>query len=85
MSEHETHESHGHSVAAWTGVTFLLAAFLVMSLAIVFPSMPLFIIGVALGVIGVVAGVVLKKAGRGATKPEPPKPLTADAYAADRR
>ena len=34
------HESHGHSVAAWTAVTVILVGALVMSLAVVVASVP---------------------------------------------
>jgi hypothetical protein len=61
-------ESHGHSVAAWTGVTTLMVAAVVMSAAVVWPSRGLFIAGVVLAVVGVVAGKVLAMAGFGARK-----------------
>lgn len=81
----EEHESHGHSVAAWTGVTILLLASIVLGVAVVFASQPIAVVGVVLVVVGIVAGVALKKAGKGAAQPEPSKPLTAEAYATDRR
>ena len=62
------HESHGHSVAAWTSVSILMVASLVMAAAIVWPSMGLFIAGVVLAIIGVIAGKVLAMAGFGVRK-----------------
>lgn len=69
-------DNHGKSVAAWTGVTILMVAAVVMSAAVVWPSWGLFIAGVVLAVIGIVAGKVLAMAGFGARKasedtPEP--------------
>ena len=70
------HESHGHSVAAWTSVSILMLASVVMAAAVVWPSMGLFIAGGVLAVIGVIAGKVLAMAGFGVRKategsPEP--------------
>ena len=59
------HEDHGHSVAAWTSVSILMVASLVMAAAIVWPSAGMFIAGVVLAVIGIVAGKVLAMAGFG--------------------
>jgi hypothetical protein len=63
--EHEEHESHGHSVAAWTAVTVILVGTVVMALAVVFPSLPWFIVGAVIVVLGAVAGKVLAMAGYG--------------------
>ncbi len=70
------HEDHGHSVAAWTSVSILMVASLVMAVAIVWPSAGMFIAGVVLALIGIVAGKVLAMAGFGVRKategaPEP--------------
>jgi len=70
------HDNHGHSVAAWTAVTILMVASLVMAASIVWPSVGLFIAGVVLALIGIIAGKVLAMAGFGVRKvpessPEP--------------
>ncbi len=62
----DEHDNHGHSTAAWTAVTILIVASLVMSLAVVFPSTLWFVVGVVIAVLGVVAGKVLAMAGYGA-------------------
>ena len=61
-------EDHGHSFAAWVAVGILILASLVMSLAVVFPSVLWFVIGVVIAVIGVATGKVLSMAGYGAPK-----------------
>ena len=66
MSQHDEHEDHGHSVAAWTAVTICIVASAVMALAVLFPNLWLFVGGVVLAVVGVVAGKVLSMAGYGA-------------------
>ncbi|MBM6403775.1 hypothetical protein JQN72_05905 [Phycicoccus sp. CSK15P-2] len=63
MSEHE---DHGHSVAAWTAVVIIIVASAIMSLAVVFPNVWLFVGGAVLAVVGAVAGKVLSMAGYGA-------------------
>ncbi|HYN65503.1 MAG TPA: HGxxPAAW family protein [Ornithinibacter sp.] len=66
MSEHD--DNHGHSVAAWTAVLILIVASAVMSLAVLFPNVWLFVAGVVLAVVGVVAGKVLSMAGYGSAE-----------------
>lgn len=56
---------HGHSVAAWTAVTIILVATLIMALAVVFPSVFWFVVGAVLVVVGAVVGKVLAMAGYG--------------------
>jgi multisubunit Na+/H+ antiporter MnhG subunit len=63
MSEHD--DNHGHSVAAWTAVIILIVASAIMSLAVLFPNVWLFVAGVIVAVVGVVAGKVLSMAGYG--------------------
>ena len=65
MSEHE---DHGNSVAAWTTVGILIVASAIMSVAVLFPNLWLFIGGVALAVVALVAGKVLSMAGYGAAQ-----------------
>jgi hypothetical protein len=59
---------HGHSVAAWAGVTVCLVGFLILCLAVVFPSWTWGIIGgvVILASLPVAGG--LAKAGYGVKK-----------------
>ena len=66
MSEHD--DNHGHSVAAWTAVLILIVAAAVMSLAVLFPNVWLFVAGVVLAIVGVVAGKVLSMAGYGSAE-----------------
>ncbi|MBM6399469.1 HGxxPAAW family protein [Phycicoccus sonneratiae] len=62
----DEHEDHGHSVAAWTAVTIIIVASVIMSVAVVFPNRWLFVGGAVLAVVGAVAGKVLSMAGYGA-------------------
>ncbi|MGV1009998.1 MAG: HGxxPAAW family protein [Dermatophilaceae bacterium] len=62
------HESHGHSVAAWTAVSILMVASCVMAAAVVWPNTGLFIAGAVLALVGVIAGKVLAMAGFGVRK-----------------
>ena len=66
MSEHD--DNHGHSVAAWTAVIILIVAAAIMSLAVLFPNVWLFVGGVVLAIVGVVAGKVLSMAGYGSAE-----------------
>ncbi|MDF2145803.1 HGxxPAAW family protein [Knoellia sp. p5-6-4] len=66
MAEHEHHEDHGHSVAAWSGVTIILVGSGIAALAVVLARPVLFWIGIAVCVAGAVAGKVLGMAGYGA-------------------
>jgi hypothetical protein len=64
MNEHL--DTEGRSIAAWTGVFTIMGGSLVMAVAVVIPSVVLFIVGVLICVAGVVAGKVLSMAGYGA-------------------
>ncbi|MDF2091848.1 hypothetical protein P0Y31_05795 [Knoellia sp. 3-2P3] len=66
MAEHEHHEDHGHSVAAWTAVTIILIGSAIASWAVVVASPVLFWVGIGVAVLGAVAGKVLGMAGYGA-------------------
>jgi hypothetical protein len=60
------HESHGNSVAAWTAVTIIALAFLLMTISVVAGlNKPLLIVGIALLPIGAIAGKVLSAMGFG--------------------
>jgi hypothetical protein len=72
MAEHEHHEDHGHSVAAWSGVTIILVGSAVAALAVVLARPVLFWIGIGVCLVGAVAGKVLGMAGYGAK--DVPKP-----------
>ena len=72
MAEHEIHEDHGHSVAAWTGVGIILVGSALASWAVVATSQVLFWIGIVICLIGAVAGKVLSLAGYGATAVDGP-------------
>jgi hypothetical protein len=56
---------HGHSVAAWTGVTILLVAATLLSLAVFFSWSWAAWVGIGLGVVGVAAWYGLNAAGYG--------------------
>lgn len=60
-------ESHGHSVAAWTGVCILLVASFLICLGIVLFQSWMWIAGIVIGIIGVGAWIALAKSGRGAS------------------
>ncbi len=67
----DEHEDHGHSVAAWTAVAIIIVASTIMSFAVVFPNVWLFVGGAVLAVVGGVAGKVLSMAGYGAAGRDP--------------
>lgn len=66
------HENHGHSVAAWTGVSLLIVAALLIAIGVAWGIHALQISGVIVAVIGVAAGVILSKAGFGAERVQAP-------------
>ena len=66
MAEHEIHEDHGHSVAAWTGVAVILVGSAVAAWGVAIASTVVFVIGIVVCVVGAVAGKVLSLAGYGA-------------------
>ena len=78
MAQHEIHEDHGHSVAAWTAVVVILIGSAVASWAVVVASTVLFVVGLVICLVGAVAGKVLSMAGYGAkTATGPDAPDTA--------
>jgi hypothetical protein len=56
---------HGHSVAAWAGVAVCLVGFLILCLAVVFPSWLWGIIGGVVILASLVVAAALAKAGYG--------------------
>ncbi len=62
-------ESHGHSLASWVLVGFLLVSAFVISLAIVLQLLWMTIVGIVVGVIGLVLGRLLQMAGFGVHRP----------------
>ncbi|WP_432540341.1 HGxxPAAW family protein [Kineococcus sp. SYSU DK002] len=56
---------HGHSIAAWAGVAVCLLGFLILSLAIVFPSWTWGIVGGVVILASLVVAAGLAKAGYG--------------------
>jgi multisubunit Na+/H+ antiporter MnhG subunit len=66
MAENETHEDHGHSIAAWVAVGIILVGTALAALAVVLTSTWLFVVGLVICVVGAVAGKVLSMAGYGA-------------------
>jgi hypothetical protein len=66
MAEHEIHEDHGHSVAAWAGVGIILVGSAVAAWGVAIASTLVFVIGIVICVAGAVAGKVLSLAGYGA-------------------
>lgn len=59
---------HGHSVAAWAGVTVCLVGFLILSLAVVFPSLLWGIIGGVVILASLPVSYFMAKAGYGVKK-----------------
>jgi len=60
------HVHHGRTVAAWTGASIALLAFIVGGIAVVAQIWPLFWVSVALIVVSLIATVVLQRMGYGA-------------------
>ena len=62
---HAAHESHGHSVAAWTSVTAIMVGFLVSCLGVAIANSVIFWAGAAIVVLGALSGKVLAVMGFG--------------------
>ena len=60
------HVHHGRTVAAWTGTTIALVAFLLGGIAVVIQNWPLFWASAGLLVVGLIATKVLQVMGYGA-------------------
>jgi hypothetical protein len=56
---------HGHSVAAWTATGLVCLGSLIMSLAVIFPTLWLFIVGAVVAVLSVPASMLLTAMGLG--------------------
>jgi uncharacterized membrane protein len=67
----QTHNSHGHTPAAWTLVVIVTIAFIVGTLGLVLGSWPMFWVGVGLVVLGGVVGKVMQMMGMGAPRRQP--------------
>ena len=66
MGRMSEHVDHGHTVAAWTGVTIIMIAFVVGAVGVVIAQPPVFWAGIALIAVGVIVGKVLALMGFGA-------------------
>ena len=64
----DSHEGHGHTVAAWTAVSSAMVGFLVGCIGVVIATPMVFWIGVALLPIAGIAGKVLALMGYGKKK-----------------
>jgi len=65
-SKRGKHVHHGRTMAAWTGATIGLIAFIVGGFAVVIQSWPLFWASVALAAVALIVTVVLQRMGYGA-------------------
>jgi hypothetical protein len=74
----ESHENHGHSVAAWTTVTFLLVASLCVGVGVAWGVHALYYAGGAVALVGVAVGKTLAKMGFGNRQVLSAPPLTAE-------
>ena len=60
------HVHHGRTLAAWTGSTIALVAFVVGGIAVVIQYQPLFWASVGLAAVALIVTVVLQRMGYGA-------------------
>jgi hypothetical protein len=65
QAEHEDHEDHGHSLAAWTGVVVIMFGFLISSIGVGFTSLWVTIVGFVVVAIGCATWKVLSSMGYG--------------------
>ena len=61
------HVHHGRTVAAWTGSTIALVAFILGAIAVVMQIWPLFWVSVGLAAVALIVTVVLQRMGYGAS------------------
>lgn len=59
------HDHHGQSVAAWTCVITIMVGSLIMAIAVLIKSVPVFVGGCVVVVLGAIAGKVLSAMGYG--------------------
>lgn len=64
-AQHDEHDDHGHSTAAWVAVGLMILGSAIASVAVLLPSLALGIVGAVVIVAGGVAGKVLSMAGYG--------------------
>jgi len=57
--------AHGHTTAAWTGVTICFIGFMIAAVAMVWPLPWLVVVGLVIAVAGPIIGKVLSAAGFG--------------------
>lgn len=60
------HVHHGRTLAAWTGSTIGLVAFILGAIAVVIQNWPMFWVSVGLAVVALIVTVVLQRMGYGA-------------------
>jgi ABC-type bacteriocin/lantibiotic exporter with double-glycine peptidase domain len=60
------HVHHGRTLAAWTGTTIAMVAFILGGIAVLIQNWPLFWVSVGLLVVAVIATKVLQVMGHGA-------------------
>jgi hypothetical protein len=63
--QHEHHDSHGSTPAAWTTVVIITIAFILGTLAVIWGNWPLFWASVGLCGVAVIVGAIMAKAGLG--------------------
>ena len=56
---------HGHSIAAWTASGLVIAGALIMCLAVVFPTLWVFIVGGVIAVLSIPVSMLLTAMGLG--------------------
>lgn len=61
----DAHDSHGHSTAAWIGVTVMLVATAVACYGVVFGPISLLYVGLGVFAVGALAWYMLERGGRG--------------------
>ena len=65
-NRHGKHVHHGRTVAAWTGSTIALIAFVIGGIAVVIQNWPLLWASVVLAALALIVTVVLRRMGYGA-------------------
>ncbi|OIV35601.1 hypothetical protein BIV57_20725 [Mangrovactinospora gilvigrisea] len=65
MSSSSHASEHGHSPAAWTGVTIVFIGFMIAAVGVVGAMLPILYVGLAVILGGAVVGKVMSSAGLG--------------------